>query len=165
MGLGNEAALLVAIKLGVGEFDLVCLLFAVVLIGFEDVLFGFLDLGGRAVVLTILLERERERERDALHRLVFPNAKFRQVPVIGPEMDPGSQIKVSKHQPQRESLTQVTHVVKAEQGDAGHSKKNQSVQLLGFPPGPLMSPVRQSPFSLQYPQLSVAIQLGQLSLN
>jgi len=161
----KEAALLVAIKLGVGELDLVCLLFAVVLFIFAVVLFGFLDLGGRAVVLTMRLERERERERVALHRLVFPNAKFLHLPWMGPDIDPGSHISVSKHQPHNESLTQVTQVVKAEQGEAGHSKKNQSVQLLGFPPGPLMSPVRHSPFSLQYPQLSVAIQLGQLSLN
>jgi len=115
--LVKEAALLVAIKLGVGEFDLDGLFLAVVLFIFAEVLTWFTE------VLGLLdREREREREREGLQRLVFPKAKFRQEPVIGPDMDPGSQINVSKHQPQSESLTHVTQVVKAEHGDAGHSK-------------------------------------------
>jgi len=101
------------------------------------------DLG--PVVLGRLL-REREGEGE-LQRFLFPKTKFRQIPVMGPEIDPGTQSNVSKHQPQSESATHWRQLVKAEHGEAGHSKKNQSVQLLGFPPGPFTSPVRQSPVS------------------
>jgi len=96
----------------------------------------------------VVAARVRVREGEGvLQRFLFPKTKFLQMPVIGPEIDPGTQSKVSKHQPQSESATHWRQLVKAEHGEAGHSKKNQSVQLLGFPPGPFTSPVRQSPVS------------------
>jgi hypothetical protein len=94
-----------------------------------------------------VLEGVRDGEGFGLQSFTLPKAKLVHVPVTGPDLVPGSHNWVVKHHPQRESATQVAQVVSEEHGELGHSRKNHSVQLLGLPPGPFTSPVKQSPVS------------------
>jgi len=78
---------------------------AVVLGGLLGGLLGRL-LGGLDRLMTVV-RRALEREGDGeLQRLMLLKMKWRQVPVIGPEIDPGMQRRVSRHHPQRGSFTQ-----------------------------------------------------------
>jgi len=99
------------------------------------------------VVESVLLEGQDE------------NLQSSQEPSIGPFELPDSQFPEDSQKPQESSPTQPLQSPSDASQVKEQSPKNQSEQLLGFPPGPSSSPAKQVSSSSHQPHSSCSTQL------